>query len=330
VSNFGNAGFGALDVNRATLSSVNTVYAQIMESAVSPSEFITMADKTGIPIPAYDAGCALTLGTTDVTPMEMARGYTTFAQRGRRPDPIVITKITYPNGEVIAERTPKLEQVIDPNVADTVNYVLQQNITGGTGTGARIGRPAAGKTGTTQNHENAWFAGYTPELTAVVWMGFPPGPDGTIPVLENVRGRDVTGGSFPATIWKKFMSVAVEGMEKSSFVKPKLGGKLVTPLRHVDSGEGTGSSEESAESSREDDGDDDDDDPPPPPRVSDIFDSTDRESRNVASDPCALLRSRMCGSSDQAEEEPPKPPSNQIRSAEELGEEIRRSIDAGD
>jgi membrane carboxypeptidase/penicillin-binding protein len=222
-----------------------------------------------------------------------------------------------------------LEQVIDPNVADTVNYVLQQNITGGTGTGARIGRPAAGKTGTTQNFENAWFAGYTPELTAAVWMGFPPGPDGTIPLMQKVRGRDVTGGSFPATIWKKFMSVAVEGTEKSSFVKPKLGGKLVTPLRHVDSGGGTGSSEERAERSNEDDGDDDDDDPPPPPRVSDIFDSTDRESRNVASDPCALLRSRMCGSNDQAEE-PPKPPNNQIRSAEELGEEIRRSIDAGD
>jgi penicillin-binding protein 1A len=332
VSNFGNAGFGALDVNRATLSSVNTVYAQIMESAVNPSEFMAMAEKTGITIPAFDAGCALTLGTTDVTPMEMARAYTTFAQRGKRPEPILITKITSPRGEVIAERTPKVEQVIDPNVADTVNHVLQQNITGGTGTGARIGRPAAGKTGTTQNHENAWFAGYTPQLTAVVWMGYPPQPDGTIPLLKNVRGRDVTGGSFPATIWKKFMTVAVEGTEKSSFVKPKLGGKLATPLRHFDTGEGAEASGDRAQSSNQDEDDDDDDDDAPPPTLRDIFDDveSDRQARNVAADGCSLLRTRSCESSEEAPEEEPAKPNNQIRSAEELGEEIRRSINAGD
>ncbi len=297
-----------------------------MESAVSPSEFMAMADRTGITIPDYDAGCALTLGTTDVTPMEMARAYTTFAQRGKRPEPIVVTKITTPGGTVFAERTPKVEQVLDPNVADTINYVLQQNITAGTGTGARIGRPAAGKTGTTQNFQDAWFAGYTPELTTVVWMGYPPQPDGTIPLLKKVRGRDVTGGSFPATIWKKFMSVAVEGTPKSSFVKPKLGGKLATPLRHYE----TESS--STETVGDTDEDEDEDDDSGPPSVDDIFEQTDPGSIDVAADrgACALLRSRSCGSSEEAEEPPKESSSKQMRTAEELNAEIRRSIDAGD
>ncbi|MDQ4149267.1 MAG: transglycosylase domain-containing protein [Actinomycetota bacterium] len=227
VSNFGHSSFGMLDVTAATLSSVNTVYAQIMDKVVSPEKFIEMAGKTGIPIPTHDAGCALTLGTTDVTPLEMAQAYTTFAQRGKRPEPLVVLKITRPNGEVVVENGPKMEQVLNENVADTVNHVLEKNIQSGTGTGARIGRPAAGKTGTTQNFQDAWFAGYTPQLTAVVWMGYAPGPDGKIAEMTRVRGRQVTGGSFPATIWREFMSRALEGVRPTGFRKPVLGGEVV-------------------------------------------------------------------------------------------------------
>ncbi len=231
VSNFGNASYGAMDVTAATLSSVNTIYAQLMDDVVTPKQFMEMAARTGIDIPEYDAGCALALGTTDVTPMEMARAYTTFAQRGQRPETLVITKITRPNGEVIAERNLEVHKELDSNVADTVNYILERNIQSGTGTAAKIGRPAAGKTGTTQSFQNAWFAGYTPELTAVVWMGYAPRPDGTIPEMQRVRGKQVTGGSFPATIWQKFMTRALEGTKASSFPKPKLGGEIATPRR---------------------------------------------------------------------------------------------------
>ena len=227
VSNFEKASFGALNVTAATLSSVNTVYAQMMNTVVTPSEFMRVAGKAGIDIPRFDAGCALALGTTDVTPLEMARGYTTFAQRGNRPDPMVIVKITRPNGEVVAERFPNVVQALERNVADSVNYVLQQNIKSGTGTSARIGRPAAGKTGTTQNFQNAWFAGYTPDLTAVIWMGYAPGPDGTIREMTNVRGREVTGGSLPATIWRRFMSTALQGTKPTSFARPRLGGEVL-------------------------------------------------------------------------------------------------------
>ena len=228
VSNYGNECYGYLDVTGATTHSVNTIYAQIMNEVVSPQKFIEVATKTGISIPPGDAGCALTLGTSDVTPLEMAGAYTTFAQRGRRPTPLAVTRITRPSGEVIAERDPSVAQVMDANVADTVNHVLRQNIESGTGTGARIGRPAAGKTGTTENFQDAWFAGYTPELTTVVWMGFAPDASGRIPLMSRVRGRSVTGGSFPATIWKGFMTEALKGIPAGDFPEPQITGKVIS------------------------------------------------------------------------------------------------------
>jgi penicillin-binding protein 1A len=237
VSNFGNSSYGGMDVTAATLASVNTIYAQIMDDVVTPNKFIEIAHRTGIEIPAYDAGCALALGTTDVTPLEMARAYTTFATRGERPDILVVTKIARPDGEVLAEKEPRRERALDTNVADSVNYVLERNVQSGTGTGAKIGRPAAGKTGTTQNFQNAWFAGYTPELTAVVWMGFPPNPDGYIPEMQRVRGRQVTGGSFPATIWRRFMSEALSDTKGTDFHRPKFGGEIAVPKLHVPSAE---------------------------------------------------------------------------------------------
>lgn len=227
VANFEQGQFASLDVTGATLSSVNTIYAQIMNTVVTPSKFIKMAAKAGIEIPASDAGCALVLGTTDVTPLEMARAYTTFAQRGSRPDPLVVTRISRPNGQVIAERFPSVQTVIDRNIADSVNYVLALNVQGGTGVKAKFGRPAAGKTGTTQNYANAWFAGYTPELTAVVWMGYAPDPGGKIPEMSNVRGEPVTGGSLPALIWKRFMAATLKGVRATGFNKPTLDGVVM-------------------------------------------------------------------------------------------------------
>ncbi|HEX2052936.1 MAG TPA: transglycosylase domain-containing protein [Actinomycetota bacterium] len=231
VSNFENASYGNVDLIRATTSSVNTVYAQMMDKVVTPKMFISMAGKLGISIPPVDEGCALTLGTTPVTPMEMARAYATFAARGKRPEPLVVTKIVSPNGETIVEKRPRSEQVISQNIADTVSWILKQNITGGTGTAAKLQWPAMGKTGTAQDHQDASFVGSTPELTAAVWMGFPPDPvTGEIPLMTNVRGKKVTGGSFPAMIWKKFMSDALKLYDKhSDFPSPKVTGEVLSP-----------------------------------------------------------------------------------------------------
>lgn len=220
VSNFGGASFGTLDVAGATINSVNTVYAQIMNKLVSPDDFIHLAGKAGISIPQSDKGCALTLGTTPVTPLEMAQGFTTFAAGGASPEPIVITRIESPSGETLKEIEPSSRPAMAPATANQVNSVLQGVIQRGTGTGAKTGFSAAGKTGTTQNHADAWFAGYTPELTAVVWVGFPPDSSGKIPLMTNVHGRRVTGGSFPATIWAGFMTKALEGTEPAKFAAP--------------------------------------------------------------------------------------------------------------
>lgn len=220
VSNYGGAQMGTLDVAAATVHSTNTVYAQIMDKLVSPDDLIEVAGKAGIAIPQSDKGCALALGTTPVTPLEMARGFTTFAARGASPEPIVITKVVSPDGSVLKHVEPMSRRAMAESTADKVNHVLQDVVRQGTATGARSGRPAAGKTGTTQNHADAWFAGYTPGLTAVVWVGYAPDPSGHIPLMTNVRGRRVTGGSFPATIWSTFMTRALEGVDSRDFVNP--------------------------------------------------------------------------------------------------------------
>ncbi|MEX2588241.1 MAG: penicillin-binding transpeptidase domain-containing protein, partial [Actinomycetota bacterium] len=175
----------------------------------------------------------LALGTTDVTPLEMARAYATFAARGRRPEPLTVLKVETGSGETIFERAPRTEQTLSQDVADVVNHILKQNIQRGTGTGAKLPWPAMGKTGTAQNFSDASFAGATPELIAVVWMGFAPDPaTGVIPTMENVRGRSVTGGSFPATVWREFMVRALDGVQHSDFVEPdSFGGQVLEPPR---------------------------------------------------------------------------------------------------
>lgn len=233
VTNFGGASYGELSVVDATTGSVNTVYAQMVD-LVRPREVVEAALDAGID-ERLSAVCSITLGTSPVSPLSMARAYATYSARGSRPELRAITRIIGPDGEVVEERGPQSEDAVGRDVADAVNHVLAQNVQRGTGTGARIGRPAAGKTGTTQNHGDAWFVGYTPHpgISAAVWMGFRPvvGDDGNavIPEMTGVRGRNVTGGSFPATIWRKFMAEAVDGMDERDFPAPTLGGNEVHP-----------------------------------------------------------------------------------------------------
>lgn len=226
VSNFDVADHGQLSVVDATVGSINTVYAQ-MVNLVGPSKVVEIANEAGI-VSELRGVCSIALGTLPVTPLEMARAFATFAARGRRPDLIPITKIVGRGGRLIAERSHSGEQVMDENVADTVNFALQEVVKRGTGRAAAVGRPAAGKTGTTENHVDAWFVGYTPDLVAVVWIGYPP-KEGKIPEMTNVRGREVVGGNFPAMIWKKFMTAVLKGTKASSFNAPSIGGEVIAP-----------------------------------------------------------------------------------------------------
>lgn len=225
VSNFDSEAFGESTVVEATASSVNTIYAQMVD-LVKAKKVRDLGEKAG----PWDlkAVCSLALGTSVVTPLEMAQAFSTFAAHGNRPEPVAITKIVTPDGRVLAETKPESDEAMEPKVADGVTQVLTEVIKKGTGTGAAIGRPAAGKTGTTQNHVDAWFVGYTPNLVASVWMGFPP-KDGKIPEMTKVHGRAVTGGSFPATIWKKFMTDALKGTKAQNFTSVSLEGNVVTP-----------------------------------------------------------------------------------------------------
>src|SRR5690606_13394927 len=138
----------------------------------------------------------LALGAYEVSPLEMAAGYSVFANHGLRMPATPILRVLDSRGRVLMDHTaPQGEQVLDPAVADTVSQLLGGVITGGTGRAADIGRPAAGKTGTAQEHRAAWFVGYTPQLSTAVWMGYSDVPR----PLYGIKGAArVYGGSFPA------------------------------------------------------------------------------------------------------------------------------------
>jgi penicillin-binding protein 1A len=149
---------------------------------------------------------SLGLGSIGVSPLDMASAYATLAAGGIYSEPMAITKVAFADGgEDRNWGRPKRHRVIADWVAAKVTEILEENIQSGTGVGANIGRPAGGKTGTTENHADAWFDGITPSLTAAVWVGY---PQAEIP-MENVHGIAVAGGTFPATIWKLFMDEAI-------------------------------------------------------------------------------------------------------------------------
>jgi membrane peptidoglycan carboxypeptidase len=148
----------------------------------------------------------------------MASAYMTYARRGNRVQPWYVSQVTEANGAVLFTAQPEADRVMAQERADLINFVLRGVIDEGTGTAADIGRPAAGKTGTTQDNTNAWFVGYTPRLGAAVWMGY--GAEGKRP-MDDVRGRAVTGGGLPSQIWQRFMAAAVEPLDTGDFAPPR-------------------------------------------------------------------------------------------------------------
>ena len=214
VSNYGDEAFGDLDLTEATVHSVNTVYAQLVVQ-VGPDKAAKLARAAGITtdVPPVDA---VTLGAAEVSPLDLADAYLTFARDGQRVEPFAIAKVQSSTGATVYEAHPATSQAMKPDTAHLVDSVLQQVIERGTGTAARLDRPVAGKTGTTDNSADAWFAGYTPDYAAVVWMGY---PDGSKP-MQNVHGITVSGGTLPARIWHDFMSAALTDVPKDKFPDP--------------------------------------------------------------------------------------------------------------
>ena len=217
VENYEGSSYGgAITVEQGLISSVNVVYAQIIRD-VHPERVVEVAHRMGIrsPLRPY---CSAVLGSNEVNTMEMASAFGTLATNGGYVRPTAILRVEDPEGDVLFESNPRPKQVLNSWVAWQATEILRKVILYGTGTAANIGRPAAGKTGTAQEWRDAWFAGFVPQLSAAVWVGF---PQGQIPmVYPTVRISRVTGGSFPAQIWHAFMSAVTERMPVRDFRDP--------------------------------------------------------------------------------------------------------------
>jgi len=208
VDNYEEEDFGAsLGLVDATANSVNTVFVQAQES-LGRQKVVDMAKAMGVRSDV-DAIPSLVLGTEEVSVLEMAGAFSTFANRGVFVAPRVILEVRQADGTVLErERPAARSRVLSAAHADVVTHCLRQVVLRGSGRGARVATtPVAGKTGTTQNFGDAWFIGYTPKLTAAVWMGFPDGNEHT---MKDVRGRKVTGGSLPASVFRRFISAVTE------------------------------------------------------------------------------------------------------------------------
>ncbi|MGH2828862.1 MAG: transglycosylase domain-containing protein, partial [Actinomycetota bacterium] len=214
VANYDRRDYGSLGLIEATANSVNTVYAQLIVDA-GAANVVDVAHRMGI-ASKLGAFPSLALGTEEVSPFELAGAYATFAAGGAHARAHVIARVVERGGDERYRFSQKAEQAIDPWVAARVTTALERVMASGTGRRAALGRPAAGKTGTTESHRDAWFAGYTPSLATVVWMGY---PDGTR-TMERVRGAAVVGGTLPARIWKAFMQEALKNIPAKPFPAP--------------------------------------------------------------------------------------------------------------
>jgi penicillin-binding protein 1A len=173
---------------------------------------------------------SLTLGVDGFTPFEMASAFGTYAGEGQHVDAHLVVRIENADGRVLWEPELTEEQAVDVNDARVVTDALRRVVEGGTGQAAQIGRPAAGKTGTTNDSKDAWFVGYVPQLATAAWVGYP----NETRAMTDVRGIRVTGGSFPAAIWGRFMRSATENLPVLAWEEP------TTTVPWTSLGEGAG------------------------------------------------------------------------------------------
>ena len=223
VHTYSNTYSGWSSIRSATIASDNAVYAQLTLD-VTPEKVAQVARKMGVRSPLDINGAfvpSMGLGSVAVSPLDLASAYATLAAGGMHAEPMAIRRVVLRNGREDKDAgwgRPVRRRAISEGTAAVVTRILEQNMQSGTGTRAAFGRPAAGKTGTNEEHKDAWFAGYTPDLATTVWIGY---TRAEIP-MENVHGIAVSGGSFPAEIWRLFMEPALENTEPTEFEEPSL------------------------------------------------------------------------------------------------------------
>jgi penicillin-binding protein 1A len=192
--------FGPTTLREALTFSRNVVTVKLT-TRVGVKNVIKYVRNLGIQSPMA-ANLSLALGSSEITLLELAAAYGVFANQGQRVEPRFIIRVTDSQGNVLDENMPQTEQVISPETAYLITSMLQSVIDHGTGRQAKtIGRPAAGKTGTTNDMDDAWFIGYTPQLLAGLWLGFDE---------KRSLGKGETGGHIAAPIWARFMERALE------------------------------------------------------------------------------------------------------------------------
>jgi 1A family penicillin-binding protein len=207
--NYGGGYSGAMTIRTALTVSANVPAVKIGR-AVGLDKVIETCRTLGIKSP-MEPVTSLPLGAIGLTPLEMAGAYATFASNGWYSDTTIIVRVTDSTGNVLLDNTPKPRLVLDPWATASLTNVLQGVINGGTGKAAQIGRPAAGKTGTTSSERDVWFVGYTPQLSTAVWIG----NDNNRPL-----GGGATGGQYAAPIWRNFMLKALKNEPVQSFPAP--------------------------------------------------------------------------------------------------------------
>ena len=257
---------GRVSITRATVSSDNAVYARLTLD-LGPEAVAKTARRMGVNRSELKPVASIGLGSNDVSVLEMASAYATLAAGGRYSQPTAIRRVVLANGEVDRQAgwgKPKQKQVLKDGEAAVVTRILQQNVQGGTGTRARLdGWSAAGKTGTTDDHTDAWFVGYTPVLSTAVWVGH---PKSTTERMLSVHGTRVAGGTFPAEIWGDFMREALDGRSPVAFRPPK---QLPQWSPWVGQYQLVGDEEEEEEEEEPGIGGKDDPKAPPPPKLKD-------------------------------------------------------------
>ena len=227
VTNAEGAGYGSMTLRAATVHSVNTVYAQLIDR-LGAGTVVEVAKRMGLrccprvsnprhPLKPY---LSAVLGTNEVNTLEMASAYGTLATGGVRTRPVPVSQITDAHGTVIWSANTTGDRVLDPQVASVTNEILNEAVLYGTGTAANIGRPQIGKTGTAMDHSDAWFVGAIPQMVAAVWIGF---PEGQIPMEPPTTRITVYGGTWPAQIWRLLMLEASRGLPSMAFPNPEVG-----------------------------------------------------------------------------------------------------------
>jgi 1A family penicillin-binding protein len=214
--NFKRSYDGPMVIKKAFTDSVNTVAAQLVE-ALGPEQVIHTARRCGITSPLAPV-FSVALGTFGVSPLEMASAYATLASGGLRHPPFWIRRVEDISGRVLEEHIITGERVLDESVTYQLVDMMAGVVNEGTGRIVRrmgFSLPAAGKTGTTNDYNDAWFTGFTPNLSTSVWVGFDRGQG-----MRDKNGAGITGGRGAAPIWAQFMKTATQGEPQRSFTVP--------------------------------------------------------------------------------------------------------------